>query len=346
MKKRSQNATKVLIVDDDPTIRILLRAALKQWSYHIVEAENGEKAWAILQEPDAPQLLILDWVMPKLDGISLCRRIEEKLGFHPYIIFLTTKSGTENIIEGLEAGADEFLLKPFDLAELRIRLFAGERIIKYRVQLAEKNLELQNYITNMKEMAKEHAKELVPFDDLAVILLKIHNALYPICERLLENTEKNKPTVDKIIALQHELNNIIDIVKGVKQDTNQIHKISKQNLLLVENPAVSLIDMSRMRDFFGEDYQAIHEFIRTFISLSKEQLNSIQEAIQTKNVKKGKYYFHLLRGASGNSGIMTMFELCGKGEDAITKKDWESAHQLYSQLVDLLDQISLQASET
>lgn len=252
MKRQSQS-TKVLVVDDDPTIRILLHAAFKQWGYHIVEAENGEQAWEILQEPNAPQLLILDWVMPKLDGIELCKRIEEKLGFHPYIIFLTTKTGTDNIIEGLEAGADEFLLKPFDLAELRIRLFAGERIIKYRIELAKKNQELQTYITNMKKMAEDHAKELIPFDELAVILLKIHNALYPICERLLENSDQNKPAVEKIVSLQQELNNIINIVKGVKQDTHQIQKITQEKKTTVKKPKTSLIDMNRMHDFFGDD---------------------------------------------------------------------------------------------
>lgn len=344
---RQSNSPRVLVADDDPTIRLLLRAALKQWGYQIVEAEDGEQAWEILQQPNPPQLLLLDWIMPKLDGVTLCKLITEKLNFHHYIIFLTSKSGTENIIEGLEAGADEFLLKPFDLAEIRIRLFAGERIIKYRTQLAEKNLELQKYIDNMKKMAEDHARQLVPFDDLAVILLKIHNALYPICDRLLESSDSNKPAVDKIRALQSELNHIIDVIKGANKDTSQIQKITQKKITSIDRRQPKyLIDMNRMHDFFGNDASAINDFIKTFISLSTEQLQHIEEAIKNKDAKVGKYYLHLLRGASGNSGVMKMYELCGIAEDQILKSNWELVNQYYLELVNILNKLQLEVSET
>jgi len=124
---------KVLITDDDPPTRILLRAAISQWDYQIVEAKNGEEAWEILQQPNAPRLLILDWLMPNLSGIDLCKRIRQELvaTYNPYIILLTQVSGTENIIKGLDAGANEFLSKPFNMAELRSRLSIGKKIINY-----------------------------------------------------------------------------------------------------------------------------------------------------------------------------------------------------------------------
>jgi DNA-binding response OmpR family regulator/HPt (histidine-containing phosphotransfer) domain-containing protein len=320
------NALKILIADDDEATRILLRAAIKQWGYQIVEASNGEEAWEILQLPDPPRILILDWVMPKLDGVSLCKRIDKELGYHPYIIFLTRMSGTENVIEGLEAGADEFLLKPFDLAELRIRIFAGERIIKYRNQLAEQNSELQSYISKVNELAENEAKELIPFTDLAIILQGIHNALLDVNKKLREDKENNEPAQEKINELQGSLLHIIEMVKGFQS--------GRKAMVQPE-----LIDMDRMKAFFGDDLAAIQDFMKTFVSLSSEQLKQIDLAIKNQDVKKGKYYFHLLRGASGNSGVMGMYNLCGKGEEKILQSDWVAVNECYLGLVEILSKL-------
>jgi len=136
------NAT-VLIVDDNESMRDLLRAAIEQWGYQIIEAANGEEAWKIMQQPVPPQILILDWLMPKLDGLTLCNKIRTELATYPYIIFLTQVSGVTNILKGFEAGADEFLLKPVNFTELRIRILAGERIIKYLDIIADQKKELK-----------------------------------------------------------------------------------------------------------------------------------------------------------------------------------------------------------
>jgi DNA-binding response OmpR family regulator len=118
---QKKESLRVLIADDDPPTRVLLRAAISQWGYHVIEARDGEEAWNMLQEADAPRVIILDWLMPKIDGVDLCRRIKKDLEYHPYVILLTQVAGTANIIKGLEAGADEFLSKPFNMAELRSR---------------------------------------------------------------------------------------------------------------------------------------------------------------------------------------------------------------------------------
>jgi DNA-binding response OmpR family regulator len=133
---------KVLIADDDPPTRVLLRAAISQWGYQVIEASNGEEAWDLLQQEDAPRLIILDWLMPKIDGIDLCRRIKKSLAYHPYVILLTQVAGTSNIIKGLEAGADEFLSKPFNMAELRSRLSVASRIIHFEIEMREHNAQL------------------------------------------------------------------------------------------------------------------------------------------------------------------------------------------------------------
>ncbi len=140
---------RVLIADDDPPTRILLRTAITQWGYHVSEASDGEEAWKVLQSTEAPQLLIVDWLMPLLDGIGLCERVREKLNYHPYIILLTQVAGTANIIIGLEAGADEFLSKPFNMAELRSRLSVGSRIVRYQLELAEHNKKMKENMSSL-----------------------------------------------------------------------------------------------------------------------------------------------------------------------------------------------------
>ena len=146
---------KVLIADDDVPTRILLRSAILQWGYEVIEAADGEEAWQILQKPEMPKLMIVDWLMPKLDGIDLCRRIKNELKNHPYIILLTQLSGTTNIVKGLEAGADEFLSKPFNMAELQSRLSVGKRIVHYEENLANKNAELKTYFEKAAELSAE-----------------------------------------------------------------------------------------------------------------------------------------------------------------------------------------------
>jgi DNA-binding response OmpR family regulator len=143
---------RVLIADDDATTRILLRAAMSQWGYEIVEAADGEEAWKILQQPDAPKLMIVDWLMPKLDGIDLCRRIKNELKQYPYIILLTQLSGTTNIVKGLEAGANEFLSKPFNMAELQSRLAVGRRILQYEECLSKQQIELKSCLAETTEL--------------------------------------------------------------------------------------------------------------------------------------------------------------------------------------------------
>lgn len=139
----NQQPMKVLIADDDLPTRMLLRAAMNQWGYDVVEASDGEQAWEILQKDFPPMLLVIDWLMPKLDGIELTKRIKKELNYHPYIILLTQVTGTANIVKALEAGADEFLTKPFNMAELRSRLSVGVKILGYKNIVAEQTQQLK-----------------------------------------------------------------------------------------------------------------------------------------------------------------------------------------------------------
>lgn len=168
-QKKINDTIKVLIADDDPPTRMLLRAAISQWGYEVIEAGDGEEAWSLLQQADAPRLLIVDWLMPRLDGLGLCERIKRELKLRPYIILLTQVSGTSNIVKGLEAGADEFLSKPFNMAELRSRLSVGAKIICYEIMLAKQNEQLQEYSTQVESLAEKRAAELI--DHLGLLLM-------------------------------------------------------------------------------------------------------------------------------------------------------------------------------
>ena len=103
--------------------RRVLESCLQEWNYRVTAVDNGLDAWSLLQQPDAPQMVILDWMMPGLDGIELCRRIRShRTGSYKYVLLLTARGSKEDIVAGLEAGADNYLTKPFELTELRARL--------------------------------------------------------------------------------------------------------------------------------------------------------------------------------------------------------------------------------
>jgi two-component system NtrC family sensor kinase len=128
---------KILIADDDPVSRRLLQNYLQKWGYEVTPAQDGAEAWRLFEGGSFP-MVITDWMMPELDGSGLLRRIRalQRPGY-VYAMLLTAKSQKEDLVEGMEAGADDFLTKPFDRDELRVRLRAGERIIRLEHHLRE-----------------------------------------------------------------------------------------------------------------------------------------------------------------------------------------------------------------
>lgn len=134
---------KILVVEDDAVSRLVLERALQRWGHEPVLAMNGEDAWArFLAEPY--QMVITDWMMPKFDGLELCRRIRSLDGLdYTYIILLTAKNRKEDLVEGMNAGADDFIAKPFDAAELEVRIRAGERILRLERSIKERTKQLQ-----------------------------------------------------------------------------------------------------------------------------------------------------------------------------------------------------------
>ena len=139
----------VLIADDDPMFRRILQSWLEGWGYRVILAEDGAQAWGILKHEHPPELLILDWVMPKIDGTELCRRIRERQRSpYQYILLATGKDDKQDVVRGLEAGADDYLTKPFDRNELRARLRVGRRILTLQQDLIGARDELRYQATH------------------------------------------------------------------------------------------------------------------------------------------------------------------------------------------------------
>jgi DNA-binding response OmpR family regulator len=132
----------VIIAEDDPVSREVLLVALEGFGYAVTSTSDGREAMEALRAQKGPALAIIDWMMPGMDGIEICRRVREA-NILIYIILLTSRRGTERIVEGLQAGADDYLTKPFDRAELRARLQVGARIIGLHTTLLARVTELE-----------------------------------------------------------------------------------------------------------------------------------------------------------------------------------------------------------
>src|SRR5579871_4431665 len=145
---------KVLIAEDEAVSRHLLQSYLRQWGHEVVAAADGAAAWRLFQEQEL-LLVLSDWEMPQMDGLELIRHIRQSVsGPFVYIILLTARSQKQDIIAGLEAGANDFVTKPFDRGELRVRVQAGERIIKLEQTLAAQNKALREAQTALVQTEK------------------------------------------------------------------------------------------------------------------------------------------------------------------------------------------------
>lgn len=195
----------ILIADDDPSTRMLLRATISQWDYPVLEASDGEEAWEILKGKDSPQIVTVDWMMPKIDGLSLCRRAKN-LANPPYIILLTSMSGTANIINALDSGADDFLTKPFNYVELRSRLFVAQRIVCFTNKL-------EHMIQKPNPSIRKSTKELTKvFGKMTELSKQIHDEwilleqyMQHLGDLRLEEQVSIQKIAHDIYARQHQL---------------------------------------------------------------------------------------------------------------------------------------------
>ncbi|MCP3898200.1 MAG: response regulator [Desulfobacteraceae bacterium] len=221
---------KILIAEDELITRRILESTLIKWGYDVISVTNGNDAIEILLGNDAPKLTLLDWVMPDKNGIEVCQAIRQKsTGAPPYIILLTSKSDTEDITKGLDSGADDYMVKPYDNNELKARINVGQRMIELQSALTEKEkfqgvLEMAGAVChefNQPLMSISGYSELllmdVPEDDsqykgLKTINEQVHR-LGEITKKLMKITEyKTKSYLD---------GNIVDIDEASQDKTGK-----------------------------------------------------------------------------------------------------------------------------
>jgi DNA-binding response OmpR family regulator len=147
---------RILVAEDEEFNRSLLTRALTKWGHEVLEATDGGEAWEKLRSPDPPNLVVLDWIMPVMDGLDLVSKIRGSStseDLYTYVIMLTQKGQKEEIIQGLDAGADDYITKPYDPDELRVRIRSGERLINLHSQLRNTNMELQEALDKVKTLS-------------------------------------------------------------------------------------------------------------------------------------------------------------------------------------------------
>ncbi|TKB08123.1 response regulator transcription factor [Desulforhopalus sp. IMCC35007] len=147
---------KILIAEDEFTTRMMVQVCLENWGYTVTSVTNGEEAWLKLQNADAPQIAILDWEMPELDGIEVCRRVKEMdLENPPYVILLTGRDSNTDIVRGFDAGADDYMTKPFNDNELQARVRVAERLVRTQTSLASTVYELKEALNQLEMLETE-----------------------------------------------------------------------------------------------------------------------------------------------------------------------------------------------
>ena len=144
---------RALVADDEPVTAVTLARTLERWGLEVTVAHNGEEAWEILQRDPGIALAVLDWMMPGVDGPELCRRIrQDEARSHLYALLLTARDSRADLVAGLDAGADDYLIKPFDPEELRARVQVGVRVLKLQERLADRVTDLQAALGKVKQL--------------------------------------------------------------------------------------------------------------------------------------------------------------------------------------------------
>jgi phosphoserine phosphatase RsbU/P len=143
----------MLIADDDPLTRRLLEKILGKSGHEVVAVASGAEAWQILSGQDPPALAILDWMMPRMTGVEVCRKVREAGGSVPtYLVVLTSRGQTDDLVTAFEAGADDYITKPFEAEELRARVSVGVRMVTLQQQLADRILALEESLAHVQQL--------------------------------------------------------------------------------------------------------------------------------------------------------------------------------------------------
>lgn len=204
---------KVLLADDDPVSLKVLKLALQPEGYEICSASNGLEAWQCLESDDAPAVAVVDWMMPDIDGISLCRRLRQldrQRSKYTYVLLVTARAHSSDVVAGLQAGADDFLVKPLNLPELRARVLAGRRIVELQSELIERNQMLEDYNAAISHDLK------TPLIAVRMTLGQVMDGIYgPLDGAAVQVLGRARDSVSDLLSM---CETILGLAKTAKQD--------------------------------------------------------------------------------------------------------------------------------
>lgn len=259
---RGLTGMQVLLVDDSAVYRKLIGDHLRSWGFGVTVAETGSEAWRVLEQAKAPKLVLLDWVLPDIEGIELCRRVRTGgvSGQYVYIILLTGKEGRQNMLDALQAGADDYLMKPFDESELKARLLAGKRILALQEELIS---------------ARESMREAATRDCLTGLLNRAE--IFAMLERELERARRERKPLSVILA---------DIDHFKKVNDSHGHLFGDEALREIARRL-----QSRLRPYDGVGRYGGEEFLLVLPACDSagamQRANELREAIADAPVVSG-----------------------------------------------------------
>lgn len=241
---------RILIADDDPGIRYMLEDTLQEWGFETEVVSDGREALAILQEESAPEIALLDWLMPEMSGVEVCEQLKttSKVPFL-YIIVVTIRSHTQDVITALNAGASDYVTKPIDVFELRSRIDVGVRTVGYKNKLLKSNKRLDVYASTMEQLATQRAEHLFHAERLAMLgtmtasvahelsnplfFLSVYfdmlnerrslidEALQLLVEKQTENEEAVRETIERLPeildSMQTSIDRTLKLLSGLKR---------------------------------------------------------------------------------------------------------------------------------
>jgi two-component system cell cycle response regulator len=283
---------KILVADDSIVSRHLLDATLRRWGYEVVIACDGTEAWQVLQQDDAPSVAILDWMMPGLTGLEVCRMTRAQAREpYTYILLLTSKSLKEDLIEGMEAGADDYITKPFDQHELKVRLRAGTRLVELQAELL---------------FAREALREQATKDWLTKVWNR--SSIFDLLTRELARSERESRPVGLVLVDLDHFKNVNDTYGHFAGDA------------VLHEAAVRMLAAIRQYDSVGR--YGGEEFLILLPGCDEQATSGLAERVRSQIAKDGINSGETTLNLTASFGATSVVPRQGiTAEDLIRKAD-------------------------